>query len=97
MNNQVLKIIEQVVKEYGEQTQNIQLSKPTSETALFGKNAVIDSIGFVTVIVSTEQRIEEKLGRSITLADERAMSQKNSPFLTIGTLSNYIANLINGK
>ncbi len=97
MKDKVINIINTVVKEYGEQTQNKQLADPYIDTALFGQKAVIDSIGLVTIIVGTEQKIEEELRESITLADERAMSQKNSPFLTIGTLADYITNLINGN
>ena len=97
MKDKIIKIIETTVKEYSEQTQNNLIANPNIDTVLFGQNAAIDSIGLVTIIVTTEQRIEEEFGESITLADERAMSQKNSPFLTIGTLSKYIDNLLNGK
>ena len=38
----------------------------------------------------TEQKIEEELDIRLTLADEKAMSQKNSPFRTVASLSDYI-------
>jgi len=97
MIDQIVNIIGAVVKEYSEQTQNNLISNPNIDTALFGQNATVDSIGLVTIIVATEQKIEEEFGKAITLADERAMSQKNSPFLSIGTLANYINNYLNGK
>ena len=45
-------------------------------------------------IVATEQRVEDELGTIITLADEKAMSQKHSPFRTIGSLVNYLDMLL---
>ena len=33
---------------------------------------------------------KNELGLSITIADEKAMSLKNSPFKTIGSLENYL-------
>jgi acyl carrier protein len=60
------------------------------DTPLFGKSGKIDSLGLVRFIVSIEEKIEEILGHSIMLADEKAFAQKVSPFNTIGTLIDYI-------
>ncbi len=73
---------------------NRQLTKST-ETHLFGDSSKLDSLGLVSFIAATEQKIEEELGISITLADERAMSQKDNPFKTIGALRDYICLLLN--
>ncbi len=64
--------------------------KKSLESVLFGKNTTIDSLQLVSLIVGIEQNIEDEFDLSITLADERAMSQKSSPFRTIGTLADYI-------
>jgi hypothetical protein len=44
-----------------------------------------------------EQAIQDQYGIAVTLADEKALSQKNSPFKTIGTLADYAGNLIGGN
>ncbi len=64
------------------------------DTRLFGAGGVLDSIGLVSFIVAVEQRIAEVFGTSITLADERALSQRNSPFRSIGSLADYISKLL---
>lgn len=64
------------------------------ETRLFGREGLFDSIGLVSLIVMVEQAIEEEFEAVVTLADERAMSQKRSPFLTIGSLADYADRLI---
>jgi acyl carrier protein len=46
----------------------------TEDTFLIGREAVLDSMGLVTLV----------------LADERALSQKNSPFRSVRSLTNYI-------
>ena len=48
----------------------------------------------LNLIVVIEQNIEDEFDVSITIADERAMSQKHSPFRTIGTLADYIDMLL---
>jgi acyl carrier protein len=68
--------------------------KKAADTTFFGENGTLDSVGLVNLIVATEQRIEEDFGIPISLADERAMSQENSPFRTVDTLVNYIALLL---
>lgn len=60
------------------------------DTHLIGHNALLDSMGLVTLIVEVEQRLEEELDVALILADERAMSQKNSPFRSVASLADYI-------
>ena len=72
---------------------NEQLTKST-KTVLFGNNGQLDSLGLVSLLVIIEQNIEDEFDVSITIADERAMSQKHSPFRTIGTLADYIDMLL---
>jgi acyl carrier protein len=61
-----------------------------ASTVLFGPGALLDSMGLVTLVVDVEQQVLQEYGLSVTLADDRAMSQRNSPFRTIGTLRDYI-------
>ncbi len=65
----------------------------TPETQLFGRGSKLDSLGLVNLVVATEARLGEA-GVAIALADERAMSQKQSPFRTVGTLCDYILALV---
>ncbi|MGQ9614000.1 hypothetical protein [Chloroflexus sp.] len=76
-----------------------QSGRPTPDridenTLLFGKGALLDSLALVTMVVDLEQRLEETFSITLTLADDRAMSQRNSPFRSIGTLLDYLMQLI---
>jgi acyl carrier protein len=62
----------------------------TEETVLVGKDAVLDSLGVVSLVVEVEQRIEGEHDVSITLANDKAMSARNSPFRTIGVLTDHV-------
>jgi acyl carrier protein len=64
------------------------------ETRLFGRKAVLDSMGLVTLIVEIEQRLEEDYDVAVVLADDRAMSMKRSPFRSVQSLSDYIVQLV---
>jgi acyl carrier protein len=90
----ILQAIFGVVDEMNrELPKNLQLTA-SRDTALFGQDGKLDSLGLVNFIVASEQKIREDFGQPITLADERAMSQRNSPFRTIGTLTDYIFELL---
>ena len=65
-----------------------------TDTVLLGSGSRLDSLGLVNLIMSIEQLIEERYGQAVTLADERALSQKSSPFRTVGTLTEYTAGLL---
>ena len=63
-------------------------------TPLFGRNGLFDSVGLVSVVLAVEQDVSNTIGGAITIADERAMSQTRSPFLTVGSLATYTAQLL---
>ena len=56
---------------------------------LFGIERVLDSLALVGLLVAVEQGIDDELGVTLTLADEKAASQERSPFRTIGSLVAY--------
>ncbi|WP_199911737.1 hypothetical protein [Dongshaea marina] len=64
------------------------------DTALFGGKGFLDSIGVVMLLTELEERISEDFEVDLTLADEKAMSQRTSPFRSVGTLSKYIEELL---
>lgn len=61
-----------------------------AETILFGPGGALDSMGLVTLIMEVEYMLAEQFGVTLTLADDRAMSQRTSPFRSVGTLADYI-------
>ena len=66
----------------------------SEDTTLFGDRAGLDSFELVRLILSIEREISEEFGVAVTLADEKAMSQRSSPFRSAGTMANYIVELI---
>ena len=67
------------------------------DEVLFGQGGKLDSLGLVNLIVAVEGMTEDELDVTITLADEKAMSMKNSPFRTIQTLADYISLLLESE
>lgn len=63
-------------------------------TNLIGQQAALNSLGLVALLIDLEQKFDELYGISLTLADERALSQKHSPFRTVNTLAEYIWRLL---
>jgi acyl carrier protein len=66
----------------------------TEDTVLVGKDAVLDSLGVVSLIVEVEQRVEAAHNVSVTLANDKAMSQRNSPFRTVAVLTDHLVAMI---
>jgi acyl carrier protein len=66
----------------------------TGDTVLVGKDAVLDSLGVVSLIVEVEQRVESEHGVSVTLANDKAMSQRNSPFRTVSVLAEHVVAMV---
>jgi acyl carrier protein len=77
----------------GELSPDRQLIK-APETRLLGSQSVLDSMRLVSLIIAIEREMEEASGVALTLADERALSMKESPFRSIQSLADYIGILI---
>ncbi len=88
-------IIKNSVEEMNEQLPGDQQLNYSPEAVLFGSGGNLDSLGLVSLLVIIEQNIEEEFDTNITIADEKAMSQKNSPFRTVSALIDYIELLLN--
>ena len=63
--------------------------------SFFGENGNFDSMGLVIFISDLEEIIDEEFGKNLTLADDRAMSQKTSPFRNVESLTKHIQRLMN--
>ena len=89
---QVLDLVLEAVREIGVDQDNEALTNATGDTRLFGEN--LDSMGIVFLVTDLESMITDELGVDLTLADERAMSQKTSPFRSVKTLAAYAQALV---
>lgn len=57
---------------------------------LFGREAPLDSLGLVNFIVAVEEQLSDDLDLTITLANEKAMSRKTSPFRSVDVLIDFV-------
>lgn len=89
MYDKIVKLIIEVAENCNEDLDKKIEVKRGADAPLYGSEGVLDSIGLVTFIVSVEQELEDQLDINLTLADEKAASQKHSPFRTVGTLAAY--------
>ena len=94
MKNKVIKTILETINEYNDGlSKNEQISSDL-DSSIYGGSSNLDSMGLVSFIVGLEQSIEDKFDQSISLADEKAMSQKSSPYQNINSLADYILKLL---
>ena len=68
--------------------------KKLEDTVLFGGSDGLDSLDLVNLIIGVEEEIGEVFETEIALADESAMSEENSPYKTVQTLTDYIITLL---
>jgi acyl carrier protein len=82
---------ESVLRAIDEYNSAEQRAVPRSlDTVLLGAGGAVDSLGLVRLIMTVERRVEDDFGVAVSLTDEKAMSQRNSPFRTVGTLVDYL-------
>lgn len=90
----IVPIILDIANEFNENLEYKIAVEKGEAAPLFGREGVLDSLGLVSLVMAVEQALEDEMGVTLTLADEKAMSQRRSPFRTIGTLAEYAAGLM---
>ena len=92
MKNKVIQILRVVIGELNEELGYESLQQIDEKTPLFGGDEGIDSISLARLISDIELAISEQLDLNVVLGDEKAMSMRNSPYRTVGTLTEFILN-----
>jgi acyl carrier protein len=64
----------------------------SEDAALFGPDSPLDSLGLVALLLDVEEGLAD-IGLHVVLSDERAMSQKRSPFRSVQSLVAYVGQL----
>ena len=97
MKEKIEKIIINSLIDLNEELENKELNNPTNKTKLYGTNGILDSLALVSLITDIEEIISDEFEQDIILADEKAMSQRTSPFRNVESLSLYIEKLLKEK
>ena len=66
------------------------LQSPQADSLLYGEGGTLDSMALVNLIADIEDALSEKFDLSIALADEKAMSAKNSPYRSVSSLTDAV-------
>jgi D-alanine--poly(phosphoribitol) ligase subunit 2 len=91
---EILQLIYEVIDEMNEQLPEASRLDKSPGTILLGASGKLDSLGLVNLITLTEQKVEDAFGTTVVLADERALSEEESPFQTVASLSAYICSML---
>lgn len=93
MREELTELLTLCLSEYASDA-DLEATNFDGSTVLYGDGAVLDSLGLVMVVTNYEQQVNDRFGKSIVLADERAMSMKRSPFRSVEALSEYAETLL---
>jgi acyl carrier protein len=93
-NERIRKAVYAAVDELNEQLPGgVQVEK-SLEAPLYGAAGKLESLDFVTLIMEVEEKINTEFGTDITIADDNLLSKEKSPFSTLGTLIDYLEELV---
>lgn len=97
MSDSAFQVVKAAVEELADELGYDNLRKVTVDTPLFGGPDGIDSLSLVRLVSEIEREAESRMSKRVLLADERAMSRRNSPFRTVGTLSEFLQERLDDK
>ena len=90
MKEKIFEIISAAIGELNEELEYEELENVTAETAIFGGESGIDSLSLVSLVVEVEGQVNDEFDANVTLADEKAMSSRNSPYRNVAAFTEFI-------
>lgn len=90
MKEKVFEIISAAIEELNEELEYEELENVTAETPIFGGETGIDSLSLVSLVVEVEGNVNEAFDSNVTLADEKAMSSRNSPYRNVASFTEFV-------
>lgn len=90
IHTQLSHLLLESLNELREESGKEAITQFDPEYRLFGEEGELDSLGLVSLIVDLEARVQDQWGVSVVLADERAMSNRSSPFRNLESLKNLL-------
>ncbi len=97
LKSEIKEIILDSIKELKSQLSDGDNLIISEDMTIFGKESSFDSFDFVNLIVIIEDHLFEKLGKGVTIVNEKAFSKKYNPFSTVERLTDYIGELLEGE
>ena len=97
MEAELIELITNLLRELGEDPDIRLPDRLDADTVLLGDEGCLDSLALVLLVVGLEEAIEDQYDEIVKLADEKAFSQKHSPYRTIRSLADFAAKVIKGK
>ncbi len=94
MEEKIRQIVQKAIAEMNEDAEEDEVLEYGTDVELFGKDKGVNSFSFVTMISSIEDQIYDEYGKEVYLVSPDAYEKGYNPFETIGTLEQYIAEVI---
>jgi len=92
--NKADEIINEAISEINNQFDDVNIeNKP--DFLLLDSEGTIDSVALVNLFITIETLIEEKTGKEISVVKEDSFESENTPFKSVGSLTDYIKSLLN--
>ena len=91
MREKVFDLVRDALHELNEELEYDSLREVHEDTPVFGGDEGIDSLSLVTLVANLEHEVAQAFDKKVILADEKVMSERNTPFKTAGTLTDFIA------
>lgn len=94
---EIVNLIYEAMDEVNQMLPPEQHLRKSADMYLHGSSGKIDSLALINLIVAIEQKIEEKFGVSVTLANESPRPGETGFFETVHTLSIHLSTLLDEK
>ena len=94
MNDQIVECLYAAIDDTNRGRSDATPLAKSPDAPLYGSSSELDSLGLVNFIVAAEQKIEQAFGKSLVLADDRALSHEPNPFGSVRALADYVEVLL---
>jgi acyl carrier protein len=96
VKDEIVAIISEALNEINEELDYDSLRNPTVDTEIFGGDEGVDSLSLVRIVTAVEMEVNDRFDANVLLASEKAMSMRNSPYRSVGSLADFAVTELQG-
>jgi len=97
VRDEIVKIICDALTELNEELDYDSLKNADESTEIYGGDEGIDSLSLVRLVTDVEMKVNDKFDSNASLASEKAMSMRNSPYRNVSNLADFALGEIEGN
>jgi acyl carrier protein len=92
--DRIRRLVYDAIDELNQDLLEVQRLEKDEGVILLGTSGKLDSLQILNLVLIIEKNLEKEFNRQLSLMDESTLTQADDPFMSVGSLVKYVAEIV---